>query len=403
LKRLIAYLIISLFPILCLKAQIEFQRGYYVDNHNDTIQCEIKNKGWSFIPESFTIRNIDNSETYKILTEEIKLLKISNKVKFVKILVQEDISDNNPEKIALDKNIEYTETERFLRVLVESKYSLYVAEEGRFKKFFYTDQNGIVRQLVNKRYYIKGKNVTNSQEYIKQLLRINECQNSELNNFVFNNKLSELNLIYYFEQINSCADDEIIIFEEKTAESKSKINYSLKLGFSNTKSKYTSTYSNSSESILFPSSSTFMYGVEIEFPIKINKNKWSLIFEPTFKRLESSTTVIDQRIERTYEFQVNTLDIPIGIRYKFYLSDDFNIFLTLKPQYTVILGNSYIDFDFGQSFEPETKFNTSIGAGLKWKKIMFEYRRDSQDLMNQEVFKELINYHNAFIIGYTFL
>ncbi len=402
-KRFVAYLLISLFSILCLKAQVNFQRGFYINNQNDTIHCDIKNKGWSFIPESFTVRNIDSNETYNISTAEIKLLKISNKVKFERILVQEDISDNNPEKIALDKNIEFTETERFLKVLLESKYSLYVAEEGSFKKFFYTDQNGIVRQLVNKRYYTEGRIVTNSQEHIKQLLRINECQNPELNNFVFNIKLSESNLIYYFEQINSCADNEIINFEEKIPESKSKINYSLKFGYSNTKSKYSRTSQNSSESISFPSSSTFIYGVEVEIPIKVNKNKWSLIFEPTFKKLQSSKTVIDQRIERTYEFQVNTLDIPVGIRYKFYLSDDFNLFLTLKPQYTVILGNSYIDFDFGQSFDPETKFNTSIGAGLNWKRFIFEYRRDPQNLMNQDVYNELINYHNAFIIGFTFL
>ncbi|WP_375578798.1 outer membrane beta-barrel protein [Marivirga tractuosa] len=402
-KRILILFIFSSLFVLKAHAQVKFEKGYYVDNQNDTVKCLVKNKGWTNFPESFTIKINDSNEKKELSIDELKMLRISDEVKFINTIVKEDISDNNSSKIAYNNDLVYTENVRLLKVLVESEYSLYFSEKDNRKKFFYSGPDNEIRQLIDKRYYVNDDNIATSQEYIKQLLRINECQSTELNNRAINDKLNESNLIYYFEQINNCLGTNVVKYEEKNFDDKSQKSYSVKLGLNLANSQYIFRSSNSSNTIDFPSDLASTFGIELEIPIKANKFKWSLITEPTFKYIASSNTVIDQGLERNYEFQVYSLDIPLGIRYKFYLSDDLLIFLNFKTQLTLNMGNSFVDLDFGQYHDAQTKFNLNAGFGFKWKKLILEYRRDPQNILNQRVYEELVLHNNTFIIGYTFL
>jgi hypothetical protein len=383
-------------------AQIKFEKGFYIDQFADTIDCYVKNSGWTSTPNSFTIKSIGNDSVYSIDADVLELIQIGNKVKFVNRIVEEDISDNNPERIAIKRKVEYDQNQRILKVLIESKFSLYMVEEGEFKDYFYSEDDGAIKQLVNKKFTVTGSSFAKSNEYIKQLLRINTCETDELNGFVKNMKLTEDNLISYFLQINQCSNSKIKRYEELRPEGKSVANFTFKVGVNTAKSTYIFNSPNSSREIEVPRNTSYTLGLEVEIPLKANQYKWSVIFEPTYRQLASSTTVIDQGIDREYKYQIYSIDIPLGVRYKIYLKENLNVFLNFKVQHTFHVGNSYVDLDFSQIHSAQTRFNFSYGAGIKWKKFSLEYRRDRQDLLFQRVYEQFMNYNNALVIGYSF-
>ncbi|SMG27734.1 Outer membrane protein beta-barrel domain-containing protein [Marivirga sericea] len=400
----ITFVVSIILLVICSKAnaQIEFEKGFYIDQFADTIVCYVKNFGWSSTPDNFTVKSLDNQTVYSIDADEIKSIQIGDRIKFVNRIVQEDISDNNQQRIAIKRKVEFNQNQRILKVLIESKFSLYMIEEGEYKDYFYSEDNGVIKQLVNKKFAVTGNGFAKSNEYLKQLLRINTCETEKLNSFVKNMRLSENNLISYFLQINQCSSSKIKRYEELRPEGKTVANFSFKAGVNTAKSRYIFASPNSAKEIEVPRNTSYTLGLEVEIPLKVNQYKWSVIFEPTYKQLASSTTVVDQGLDREYEYQIYSIDIPLGIRYKMYLKENLNLFLNFKVQHTFHVGNSYVDLDFGQDHSAQTRFNFSYGAGIKWKKFSLEYRRDSQDILFQRVYEQFMNYNNAMVIGYNF-
>ena len=65
------------------------------------------------------------------------------------------------------------------------------------------------------------------------------------------------------------------------------------------------------------------FGVETEFILAFNKNKWGVTIEPTYQYYKSEKKPSDVEAKLNY----TSVEIPIGIRHYFYLSEKSKIFI----------------------------------------------------------------------------
>jgi hypothetical protein len=73
----------------------------------------------------------------------------------------------------------------------------------------------------------------------------------------------------------------------------------------------------------------FSGGIEAEFVLPFNKNKWAIILEPTYNSYDAS--ISSEPIKIDYQ----ALELPLGLRHYFFLNDRSKISLSIAIQLTV--------------------------------------------------------------------
>lgn len=123
-KKRILFLLITI-STLNSYSQVSFEKGYYIDNTNQKINCLIKNVDWKNNPTEFEYKLAENSEPKKTTIKTIKEFGIDNISKYVRSTVNIDRSSESINNLSNDKNPIFKEEELFLKVLVEGKATLY--------------------------------------------------------------------------------------------------------------------------------------------------------------------------------------------------------------------------------------------------------------------------------------
>jgi len=74
---------------------------------------------------------------------------------------------------------------------------------------------------------------------------------------------------------------------------------------------------------LFSNKINLRFGIDAEYILPFNKNKWSIIVEPTYQSYKDSANFT--MFNRTVNYR--SLDVPLGLRHFFYLNKDFTLFI----------------------------------------------------------------------------
>lgn len=90
-----ALLIINLILTINCYAQITFEKGYYINNSDEKIDCLIKNTDVKYNPDEFTYRLTENSESKKGTIKTIQEFGIYGKFKYSRHTVLIDFSKSN--------------------------------------------------------------------------------------------------------------------------------------------------------------------------------------------------------------------------------------------------------------------------------------------------------------------
>lgn len=156
-------------------------------------------------------------------------------------------------------------------------------------------------------------------------------------------------------------------------------------------------------------------GIEAEFILPFNKNKWGLLIEPTYHNYKN---------EKTYELlrpflpttlvtasiDYKSIELPIGIRHYFYLGDESKIFINALFTIDVLL-NSKLNYTrengshLGSIDIFKINNNFSFGAGYKYNnKYSIELRKHfKRDILRMNSL-HISDYNSiSLIFGYTFL
>lgn len=392
-KKQLLFLLITILSFNC-HAQISFEKGYYIDNNNQKTHCLIKNIDWKSNPTEFKYKISENSESKKKTIASIKEFGIDNISKYVRSSVNLDRSSEDINKLSYDRNPIFKEEKLFLKVLVEGKANLYLFEDGALRRYFFNKGNSAIEQLVFKSYRTSDNKIGKNNRFKNQLWNSLKCPNLKINKFE-NLDYQKNELIDIFVEYNECNNEKYINYEKK--QKKDLFNLSIRPGL-NSSSLSIQNSASSLRDTDFDNELGFRFGVEAEFIMPFNKNKWSFIIEPTYQYFKSEKEKTNQKVKADYK----SIEIPVGIRYYFFLNENSKIFINSSFIFD-LSSNSIIDFSSGTDLEIKTRNNLALGIGYKNNdKYSLELRyQTSREILSNYIFWHS-DYHTVSVIfGYS--
>ncbi len=373
--------ILLTFITLYSFGQISFESGYFIDNNNRRVECLIKNTDWKNNPSEFDYKLTTDGITGKGSLSTVKEFGVTGFPKYVRADLKIDLSSYDVNKLSKTRDPEWSQEKLFLKVLVEGKAKLYYFENSGLIRFFYsTSTDTIVNQLVYKEYfeqknqsYVEEFEISINKKFHQQLWINVRCENTreaDIEKIAYRKS----DLVKYFQNYNACSGNTNVVFEKKKGNESFhlKISPGINYSYLSVINTYDKNYSTDFENQL-----NFRIGLEAEFLLPFNKNKWGILFEPTFQYFSDEV----QKTNYNFIVDLNTIEFPIGLRHYFFLNKGIKLFAdiifipsygiyfnsTFERQYTTSsILPTYLEIKPSQSF--------ALGGGLGYKKLSAEMR-----------------------------
>lgn len=326
-KIKLLFLFTTIFTFNCY-SQISFENGYFIDNDNQKINCLIKNLDWEKNPTEFKYKLSENSELKENSIKSVKEFGIPNTLKYVRSFVKIDRSSNKIDELDNEKRATFQEEELFLKVLVEGKSTLYTYVDIGLIRYFYSVGKSNIEQLVFKSYLTSEYKVGTNNRFRNQLWKNLKCTDIKLNR-IEKLKYRKSDLVNFFVAYNDCNNEKYTNFEEK--EKKDLFNLTIRPRLNMSSFESNSSYTTIKNSL------DFGFGLEAEFILPFNKNKWSFIVEPIY----TSFTVENQANGGSEdEIEYSTIECNAGVRHYFFLNDNSKIFINTSFIYDLRINES---------------------------------------------------------------
>ncbi|MFS4492404.1 tRNA modification GTPase [Maribacter sp. 2308TA10-17] len=390
-KKQLLLLITLILSYNCY-TQISFEKGYFIDNNGNRIDCLIENIDWKNNPTEFKYKLSENSKSKKATLTMVKEFSIQNFSKYVRGNVEIDRSSSILNQLSSVRNPVLKKETLFLKILVEGKSNLYHYEDGNLIRFFFSkNDSNVIEQLIFK-YYLTSNNFRAENNRFKQQIINNLKCNSISSKNIEKTKYDNEDLIHVFIQYNQCMDSDFINYYEK--EKRDLFNFNLRPGV-NISSLNVTNQANIFRNVDFGNKFGFRFGLEGEIIMPFNKNKWAIIVEPTYQQFsseeESPISAVDYK----------SIEIPLGIRHYFFLNENSKFFINGSYVLDNVL-NSKISYS-NTDFEITKSTNLAFGIGYKQKdKYSLELRYHTSRNILSSLFFFSSDYNALSIIfGYS--
>jgi len=366
-------------------SQISFEKGYFINNSGQKTECLIKNNDWKKNPKEFEYKSSEEDNIIKGDIISVKEFGIYDVSKYLRSTVNIDRSSKVLGQMSRIKEPIFKEEQLFLKVLVDGKASLFKYVDDNLVRFFYKIDNSIIEQLIFKKYKTKDNQVVTNKIFRQQLLNDLRCGAVTIDEF-YKVNYSDNRLTDFFVKYNQCSNSEYKSFEKKTKEDL--FNLSLKVGLNNSSLDIQSSrraFTNRNTD--FENQTNFKIGLEIEYILPFNKNKWSIYLEPTYQKYEAekellniptATIPIDDKITVNY----SSIELPIGVRHYMFLNNNSKLFINAALIFD--LSSSKFDFERLPDLDIRGDNNLVFGLGYKYRdRYSLEFRyATTRDLLS---------------------
>ena len=384
-------------------AQTTFEKGYFINDLNEKIECLIKNIDWKNNPSDFEYKLIGSEAVQYGEIQFVKEFEINNTLKFVRATVQ--IDESNLNNLDEDRNPRFVTKQVFLKVLIEGKASLFSYENKSSKKYFYKINDSEIEQLIYKKYKIDNRISENTQfkDQLNSQLVCTSIKWEELKSLGYTQKDLESIFIKYNECVNSSF--------KQFGNSKRPKSFHLSIRPGLGTQNLTIENSNAAvENVDFGNKLGFRIGLEAEFILPFNNNKWGILIEPTFQKYYSeknSRVGLSPDDNYVIVADYKSVELPIGFRYYLFLNDKSKFFINLS-YITDFSSNSNIEFlrSDGAMIPPlkiKSGGNFGLGAGYQYNNklnIELRYHTNREVLGGYQYWTS--NYQSVnLILGYT--
>lgn len=379
-------------------AQIEFESGYFINNEDERVDCLIKNTDWSSNPRSIQYKMPGEAETSRIGIDLIKEFGIGNYSKYERHLVQIDTSSSIVSELSYTAKPEFKETTGFLKVLIEGPSTLYSYESKKLRRFFFKVGDSKIEQLIYKKYKVDNGIGTNDA-FKNQLWDKLKCEETFTIKSFTNLGYYRRQLVNVFEKYNECKEGKSTTFEKTEKKDLFKIGIRPGLNYSNV-----SIYNNRSKSETdFGDQLSLRLGVEFEFILPFNKNKWGILFEPTYKYYKSEIEILYTLRPAYKKIDYNVISFPFGVRHYFFINDESKVYLNGLINFFDIDMKSKIDYPTIDFEINSQAVSFGLGAGFKYKdrysaELRYNFRRE---ILSEYVYRNGWYKNIGFIIGYS--
>ncbi|MBS3993665.1 MAG: tRNA modification GTPase [Bacteroidetes bacterium] len=366
-KKKLLYFAFAIFSIN-LRGQISFEKGYFVDNDGNKTECFIKDLDSKNNPNSFEYKVLENDEKKSANINSVSEFAIYNTSKYIRKKVKIDRSSNKIQDLDNNKNPTFNEEQLFLKVLLEGNANLYLYEDGNLVRFFYNLDDSDIEQLIYKKYKSTATMVGENNRFKQQLWNDLKCPTFKMSE-VENLDYKTTSLVTFFVQYNKCKNSNFINYNEKQRQGTFNLTLRPRLNNSSLAIQNMVSSSNNTD---FENKLGFSFGVEAEFILPFNKNKWAVIIEPTYQSFKGlkTTEVYDVSGGKLIsEVKYNSIEIPIGLRHYLFLNNNSKIFINAS---FIIDSSSKSSIEFRRvdnstlfSLDVKTQPNLGFGIGYK--------------------------------------
>lgn len=351
-------------------SQINFEKGYYIDNEDQKTDVLIKNIDWKNNPTEFEFKLSEDNESRNATIKTVKEFGIYNVSKFSRHQVNIDRSSGNLDLLSEDSRPRFNEEELFLEVLIEGKANLYLYNDGNITRYFYSKDDSKIEQLIFKKYLTPNNNIGTNEGYKQQLWNDLECS-AFTRRKVENVDYRRNELVSFFEDYNKCHNEDYVNFEEM--QKKDLFNLNIRPGFNYSSLTIHNKVTDYKDTD-FDKEFGFRLGIEGEFIMPFNKNKWAIILEPTYRNYKSEQSQESGSVSGgilVSKVDYKSIELPIGVRHYLYFSDNSKLFL--NASYVVDLNlDSTLEFfrqdgSMHSSLDIKPKGVIALGIGYKIK------------------------------------
>jgi hypothetical protein len=377
-------------------AQNKFEKGYFINNDGEKIECFIQNDDWRSNPTYFKYKNNLDSKILTTNSTNVKEFKIGNATKYKRFTVEIDRSSKKTSHLSTKRTSVFKEETLFLKAVVEgSKASLYSYVDVDLYRYFYTTPNKTAKQLIYKLYRTSKGNLGINDLYKKQLKDNFSCSNNTKPPSYHRNSLK-----YYFINFNNCEAIDTELIDYTLLGTKSKLRLKVKGGINYSKVDITplntsfSTITSTSDYKISP-----RFGLEMEYLLPTNNNRWGFFIEPTYQSFEGVTLGQTRGLLSAPDYNVDykSIELPVGVRYYFPIKNSSDLFIN---------GGIMLDFPLDStvgSLEVRTDTNLFLGFGYEFKnKYSIELRYNSgRNLLTNFISFDTSYTGFAFNFGYT--
>lgn len=400
-------LILILFSSFGALAQVDFEKGYFIDETGTRVDCLIKNLGWNNNPTSFDYKESESGEVLSRTIIDTKEFAIGDEVKFEKYTVQVDLSSDVVDELTKYKKPDFSEKTVFLRKLIEGNFNLYDYVEGNVHRFFVSNDETDPVQLIYKRYRPDYNAVGVNTKFRGQLSYLFSCDDAKISTERLNYGRSVIS--QYVKKVYDCREE---TYKEYKKANTFSFNAKLKLGYRIASHKIDSKRASQEFTEEFDPSAGITFGIEGEYVFPFWQNRLSLPLNLTYHASSFSKENTELwPLDHTFTLDYSSLEIMPGIRYNHYLNDDTSLGLSLNMVLDVILSetNRLEYFDLGTLvvredpfFETNSVSNFVIVGSIKHKKYYAEIGYGTnRNLSNFSTNWNSKYSHLSFMIGYT--
>lgn len=278
-----------------------------------------------------------------------------------------DTSSDEINSLSEDENPVFSKQTVFLKTIVEGKYTLYKYSNENVKRFFY-QTDGQTEPLIFKRYLISDSKIAKNNKYLKQLQDISGCENitsAQLSNVEYR----ESDLKALFIKFNSCGEGstEYKSFDHET--NKKFFHLSVRPGINFSSLDIKNKSPNNVFDSDYGSKNNFRIGLEAEFVLPFNNNKWAIIVEPTYQYFKAdqevfTTTILGDQVSNKASLKYLSVEVPLGLRYYAFLNSRSKLFFNAAVIFDIPMGDSKLTYNIHYFAQDEYKMESSANFGL---------------------------------------
>ena len=344
-----------IFTLLSVQAfsQIDFEKGYFINNDGSRTEAYIKNKEWLGSPTEFTYTDQPGGETKIAKIENIREFAVGNS-KFIRTTVKIDNSVNQDGKLSSTAAPDFVTETVLLKVLIEGSADLFYFRRKGEDRFFFRTNDGPINQLVYKKFL--GPTICTPIITLSGSAKI-QCHCKKTSDQMFKRLRYDEVMKKHFIEHNVCSGD------SRGRQGCQKKNYLLKYTGMDLANAH-ATYINNQLYAEYDSKPGFRLGLDMEIVLPFNRNKWAVMVEPTYQSYKSQSKAKNkQKIEYT------SIEMPLGVRHYFFLNKSTTIFLDAGAVFD-------LPFKYETTAFEAKKPSASVmaGIGVSFKKFSIEGR-----------------------------
>ncbi len=403
---------------ISLYSQINFEKGYFINNSNEKVECYIRNKDWKNNPIEIEYKKqLEDITSITDSISNISCFEIYNELKYQRFEVNIEKSGDDLRFITSNKNPKWEHETLFLKVLVEGEASLFQYINENLYKYFYKTSNTSIEQLICIKYNSTEKNngildnfnnsIKTNNQFRQQLYSFVKCESMLQSDFESIGYYRG-DLIKHFTKYNNC----IGFIGSKYIISKEKGDFNLKILASLSSSQLTISdpnfYYNKSTEV--NGKALYGFGLELEYVLPFNKNKWSIYCSPQFQKYNNFKSYIKkdgfgsigQDINHTVKINYTNIGIPIGIRHYLFLNKKSKLFI--NGEYVInVNSESQITFDNQDIIDINSRYNIALGIGYCYNN---RFSIETKANLNRELLGNYISWSAQYstfgiVIGYV--